>query len=427
MRILTSPLFILIVALALRLWSLANYTSIHPHQALGTIPFLFEPGNIAYSLANGHGFSSPFRVDTGPTAWMTPVYPALLAAIFRLLGNYTYSAFLAAASLNIAFSTLTCLPLYYAAQRLAGRSAGAIAAWLWAIFPTAIILPYESFWDASIAALLMATLLWATFALTKSNTIHAWYAYGLLWGFAIMTSATLASLLPFLLGWAAWCCRRSFRSQSLEKPALALGIALLCCIPWTVRNYTRFHTLVPLRSVMGLSLYVGNNDRADGIGTAGLHPISNQTERNRYIELGEIAYMDEKRSHALSFMSSHPATTLRLTANRFLAVWTGGTIHPFTDFLRGPLWSRWVLFCEAFTTLGAFTGLILFYRKDRYGTRPLAAVVLIFPLPYYLTIAPARYRHPLEPVLVLLTGAAATLIWQTRSSGLVPPNRSAKK
>ncbi len=428
LRAASAPAVIVAVSLAVRLWSLFGYTSHHLHQALGTIPFLFEPGNIAWSLANGHGFSSPFRVDTGPTAWMTPAWPALLAAIFRIFGNYTYPAFLAAAGVNVAFSALTCLPMYFAGERIGGRRAGAAAAWLWAIFPTAIVVPYESLWDTSSAALLMAMLLWSTLAIADSRhsgRTFAWYTYGLLWGAAIMTSASLASLLPFLIGWAAWrsgaLTPRSF--EKFEKPCLAASIAVLCCLPWTVRNYARFHELVPLRSVMGVSLFVGNNDHADGVNTAGLHPISNQTERNRYIELGEIAYMAEKRDEALAYMASHPARTMQLTAARFLAVWTGGSIDAFGDFQRGSPWSRWVIFCELAATCAALTGIVLLLRRRHPMAFPLIATVVVFPLPYYITIAPARYRHPLEPALLLLAAAAAMLICQTGESVPAPAGR----
>src|SRR4051812_8357170 len=84
---------ILAAALLLRLGFLLHYVAHRPHQALGAIPFLFEPGNIAFSIAGGHGFASPFRVETGPTAWMTPVWPYLLAGIFRIFGTYTFRAF----------------------------------------------------------------------------------------------------------------------------------------------------------------------------------------------------------------------------------------------------------------------------------------------------------------------------------------------
>jgi hypothetical protein len=41
--------------------------------------FGYETGKIAYSLANGHGFSNPFWIATGPTAILSPVFPYLMS------------------------------------------------------------------------------------------------------------------------------------------------------------------------------------------------------------------------------------------------------------------------------------------------------------------------------------------------------------
>ena len=159
----------MLVALVLRLNYMWQFQSIHPRQGVSVIPFLFESGNIAHSLATGHGFSSPFRVDTGPTAWMTPLFPLLLAGIFRIFGVYTFHAWAAMVLLNISCCTLACIPIYFAARRIGGIALAAAAAWLWAIFPNAILMPVESMWDACISALLVATILWATLALERAN------------------------------------------------------------------------------------------------------------------------------------------------------------------------------------------------------------------------------------------------------------------
>src|SRR5262249_40898891 len=66
-----------------------------PHEVLASVPFENEAGNIASALAQGHGFSEVFRKPTGPTAWLAPVYPLLLASIFRLFGIFTFSSFIA--------------------------------------------------------------------------------------------------------------------------------------------------------------------------------------------------------------------------------------------------------------------------------------------------------------------------------------------
>src|ERR1700685_345418 len=197
----TSLWLIMLVALAIRLGYMWQFQHIHPRQGVSVIPFLFESGNIAHSLATGHGFSSPFRVDTGPTAWMTPLFPLLLAEIFRLFGAYTFQAWAATVLLNITCCTIACIPIYFTGRLIDGIRLAAGAAWLWAIFPNAILLPVESMWDASVSALLAATILWAPLALAESQRLRDWCAYGLLWGIALMFNATLAALFPFLAGW----------------------------------------------------------------------------------------------------------------------------------------------------------------------------------------------------------------------------------
>ncbi len=290
------------VALCLRAGYAWDYQRHRSHQGLGVLPFLFEPGYIAASLANGKGFSSPLGGETGPTAWLTPVYPLMLSGIFRVFGIRTFGAFLAAAGLNIMFSTLTVAPIYFVGRRI---GVGALAGWMWAVFPNAIRLPVESMWDASLAALLAAVILWATLELAESRDMWAWYAYGLLWGLAIMTNPMLGALLPLLLAWMAW------RSRRVTWPLLTLAAALLCCVPWIMRNYTVFHRFVPLRSTMGLALWLGHYDQSSGEWPGRLHPIDNPTERAHYIELGEMAYMQEKQAATVQFIKEHRRTRRR--------------------------------------------------------------------------------------------------------------------
>lgn len=389
---------ILTVALLLRLAFLWQYQQDKPHQALGAIPFLFEPGNIAYSLAQGHGFSSPFRVETGPTAWMTPVYPLILAAIFRIFGTYTFQAFLAAALLNILFSVATCIPIYFIGGRFGVAS---LAAWLWTVFPNAIILPVESLWDASLTALLVASIVWMTLRMTGGARRHSWLLYGLLWGYTLMVNATMLAMLPFLLAWLF------YKTHRLSGSALALGIIVLSVAPWTIRNYLVFHAFVPLRSALGLQLWVGNNEHAEDRSPGQLHPIDNPEERSQYIELGELRYMHNKLQDAITYMTTHPRREFELVRNRFVAVWTGGTPHPIEDFIRVHSFEfRLILLFNVLVALGTAIGLLVLILRRDVRLYLLAPFPLILPFAYYLTLASARYRHPIDPVIMILTAIA---------------------
>lgn len=405
---------ILFVALGLRVAFTWNYVGTHSHQALSVIPFMFESGNIAVSVAQGHGFASPFRVPTGPTAWMTPVYPAILAGVFRIFGTYTFYSYLAATGLNILFATFTCIPIFYAGRRIAGTGLGAGAAWLWAVFPNAILLTYESMWDACLSTLIAAIILWATLAVSESPRPRDWIGYGLLWGLALMTNPTLASLLPLLLIWLAYRARKQ-RQPWLALPTIALGVALLCCVPWTVRNYSVFHRFVPLRSVVGLQLWLGNNPQAQPPWLGNLHPINDPSEREKYIEMGEMDYMRVKQREAMRYIETHPRRELWLATERFVSVWSGGTSHPFRDITQNDSsWFRYVLLFNICVGIGALLGIILLcFRRSIYAF-PLAVFPVVFPCAYYATLALPRYSLPTEPAVLLLTAIALAGIFHPR-------------
>ena len=424
----TSIRSILAVALVVRAWFAWDYVHSRPQHALSIIPFLFEPGNIAHSLATGNGFGSPFLVNTGPTAWMTPIYPAILAGIFRLFGIYTYPSFLAAVALNIACAALVCVPISCVGTRVGGAGVGAGAAWLWAIFPNAILLPVESLWEACLATLLLALILWATLGLMQSNSLWPWAGYGFLWGAALMVSPTLGSVLPVLSGWAGYRSRRRGAAW-MKKVLLSLAVALLCCLPWTIRNYAVFHTLVPLRSVMGLPLWLGNNPDAGQRPVGEMHPINSSTERRQYTELGEIAYMRLKRDEAVGYMIGHPGRTLRLSAGRFIAFWSGGSVHPIDDFRRNKsLWFRYVLLFNLVAGIGCVAGIAVLFRGRNSYVLPLASLPLIFPCVYYLTLVQPRYRLPIDPVALLLTVIAMQAVirrWSDQTLRSATPEGSA--
>jgi hypothetical protein len=417
-KYLTSLVLILSVAFAARLAFAWDQERKIPQAALATAPFAQETGNIAYSLATGKGFSNPFRRETGPTAWLTPVYPLLVAATFKVFGIFTTPSFFFLVFLNILFSTAVCIPIFYVGARVAGLAAGAAGAWLWALFPAASMVPFEWIWDTSLSALLAATLLWATLALADSTRVRDWCAYGLLWGFTLMTNPSLASLLPFLLGWAAYRARKRPSADTaarsfpwLEASALALAIAILCCVPWTLRNYVQFHRLIPLRSNFPLELYIGNNENYDDKHPRFPGPITKERETLRYFRVGEVPFIDQEMHKAMTFILSHPRVELILFGDRFAAFWTG-LPNAVQNFLATDSWLvRVLMLCAVLSGIGALAGIAVLLQSKSDFTFPLAVYPVVFPFLYYVTHTSLRYRHPIDPVVLLLTAIAAHAVW----------------
>lgn len=411
----TSLVLILLVGFGARLAFAWDQERKIPDTVLGTVPFEQETGSIAHSLATGKGFSNPFGKETGPTAWLTPVYPLLVAGTFKLFGIFTIPSFFFLVLLNSLFSTAVCVPIFYVGKRIVGLGIGSAAAWLWALFPNAIMMPFEWIWDTSLSALLGATLLWATLELAESERLRDWCGYGLLWGFTLMTNPALGSLLPFLLGWAAYRSRQNGAvslTGRLARPALALGLAILCCLPWTIRNYSVFHRFVPLRSNFPLELYIGNNENYDGQRPRWPPPITKERETVRYFHMGEVPFMDEEMRKAVKFIVSHPRKEVILFGDRFVAFWAA-IPNPVDAFLSADsLLPRALILWAILSGLGALFGIVtLVWRHGAYAF-PLAAFPIVFPLLYYVTHTSLRYRHPIDPVVLLLAAIAADALLQ---------------
>jgi len=411
LRLAASPWLIAAAAMALRTAFLLYKAHLIPAEVLATVPFQNEAGNVAAALAQGRGFCCLFREPTGPTAWLSPVYPLLLASVFKLFGTFTLWSFYVAVLLNCLFSSLACIPLFQAGKLLWGTSTAALGSWLWAIFPAGIILPFEWIWDTSLSALLSAALLWATLELANSSRRREFALYGLLWGFSLLTNPALGALLPFLLGWLFYR-RRGNRWKQIRLALIPVAMILLTCLPWTVRNYIQFHRFIPLRSNFPYELWSGNNEIFDEHSRE-VNRITRYEQVRLYARLGENAFLDEKGQKARNFIWTHPALYAQLFGRRIVATWLGSE-SPWRDFLRTEsLLVRFLLLWNVLALVGIIAGLAkLFLRRCAYFF-PLASFPVIFPLTFYIAHTTLRHRHPCDPILVLLIAIALTKLKRT--------------
>ncbi len=139
-------LIVVVVALALRIAVIPFLIGDVVDPARDHWDFGWEEGRIARSIAAGEGFSSPLFGQTGKTAWTTPLYPYLLAGVFRIFGIYSHASAWVILILNALFSALTCIPVYFVANRSFGPGAASWAIWIWAFHPYAIYLVSGRVW-----------------------------------------------------------------------------------------------------------------------------------------------------------------------------------------------------------------------------------------------------------------------------------------
>jgi fumarate reductase subunit D len=405
--LLGSPNFVVTVAFTLRLVLL--WLS-HHHEDLSNPRFRtvgLEAKLVAFSLAQGKGFFGPYPGYEAITACIAPVYPFLWAVGIKLLHLGEFGATVFAQVMNCAFSAATCRPIYAIGKRVFGEKIGLASAWLWGFLPYAVLMPLEWTWDQSLAALLLALIVQTTFTLRESDSPLRWTGYGLLWAFAALVNPTLCLLLPFFLGWLV-VRKSSNGGHTFALPARALFVFVLALLPWTIRNYYAIDGLVFVKSNFGLELWLGNNPAVKKMYSPELHPINNLSQRISLIMAGEPNYNRARQRQAIAYIENHPRTFLNNLSDRFADTWAAtydSLVEPWILALhlsRADVW-----FCAGFSVL-SFAGLILAFLGNWADALPLALCLLLFPIPYYLTHTALRYRHPIDPIMTILTVFAIT-------------------
>lgn len=344
-----------------------------------------ETGNIAAAFIEGKGFRSPYDVRQ-PTAWVAPAYPVLIVApVFRIFGPYSMKAAYALALLNAVFAALTVLVIFRLGEMCFDTTTAALGAWLWAFFLSGAVMPLLV-WDTCLSALLFTVGFLISLAAAKSTRLSRWALVGLFWGATCMVNPALLAPLPFLLV-VFWIAGRKRKVNLSKQVLVCVGLTALAITPWLWRNYRVFHTVVFVRSNFPAELYYGN------LGFES-HPFGPTGE---YQRMGELAYVAEKRALVTDYLRHHPTEFLSRTVHRMFAFWTVPAVSR----------TSWILLSLLMTA-----GVIRLMCVDRFYGFCFLTVLVFYPLTYYATYIFPKYRHPIEPLMMLL--AAFAMVQGTR-------------
>lgn len=383
--------------------------------------FGFEAGRIARSLVEGHGFANPFNGWSGPTAWVPPLYPLLLALAFKLFGVYTNAAAFFVLTVDSIFSALTTLAVYEIAARcfdaygITRRSSTKVApvalwsGWLWAVYPAALQYAVHWLWETAISTALFTWVLVLALRLrgtgeqerSGAGQLGRWAAFGAVWAAVALSNASLLIALPVVSLWVIWPrLRRMQLRQVVAGPVLAGLIFIAGMMPWWVRNERVFHTFVSTRANFGAELYESTLPSHDALPwgtTVPLYP--NDPKFKLYVQMGEVKYSAMRKQEAMENIRANPVRFLHQSLDRFLFFWINiphpPENHPMQEMARRINYS--------FVSLAGLMGLALALWRRVPGAVLMAWMFLLLPLPYYFVTVQARFRHPLEPLIMVLS------------------------
>ena len=356
--------------------------------------FGYEMGRIGHAIATRRGFADPFGPATGATAWEPPLYPYLIAAVFKVSGIYTHLSAFILLTINSIFSTLTCLAIFMIGRKCFSEKVAVWSAWGWALLPTVMYWSTRWVWETSMAAFLLAVIFWMALELESLDGVMPWIAFGLLWGVAVLTNTSLVTFLPASGLWP-WYRRWRTGKRSLLGVGLAAIFFIAAIAPWVVRNYETFDKFIFIRSNFGAELRLGNGPGADGTWMSYLHPTQNALALQQYEQMGEIAYVAERKREALEFIRADYGRFAWISFKRFVYYWAGRPRSSEKSALVDN---------SAFlaSSILAFWGLGRALRKHQPRAWLFFWLILCYPTIYYFVYPHSRYRHPIEPMMAIL-------------------------
>lgn len=370
----------------------------------------------AVQLRNGHAFVNPFTL--APAAFHPPIW-TLVLAIPPVLGH---NGQLAAQLLAAGIGVLSVVAVGFAGRRITSDRGGIIAALIAAAYP--------GFW-ASEQGLLSETLV----LLEVAVLILVAYRYiaepsrskaallGALCGLLALTRSEQvllvpALVVPLILGWR-W---RGITRRRVEFLAIAIAIAAVVIMPWTLYNVGRLDEPVLLSTGFGSALAQGNCDPVYYGQNLGSFDIQCQGRlaADAAAHGSKTPFADAAlRAAAIRYMKNHLSRVPEVLVAREARAWS--LYKPFAtakaqyQFPQHPWWPAtldlyfyWALI--PFAVGGAFV-----LHRRRLTLIPLLASFVVTSVTVATIYGEPRLRAAAEVPLVLLAAAGIDRVRRGRS------------
>ena len=357
----------------------------------------------ARAIADGTTFPGAAGVFFKP-----PLYPYLLASIYRLVGEEPAGVYVLQMIAGMAVCVLVWLIGRRVYDRRVGLGAGLAAA----------LLPVLPFFEAQLLAEVWTTLL-TLIALERllpagrsgpgeASTSRVLQA-GLALGIAALGRPNLMLLIVACGVWAGWDVEMR-RIRRWRRVAALIGVAALAILPVTLRNLSVGGEPVLISANLGANLVTGHHDGADGVSAI---PVGLRWDDLQYVCRAAGAASPAASSRhltkiALGWMAGHPVRTMELLGRKILVLLSGWET-------RNNIGPAWLAREHGVTMLGrwwpgtwlllppAIMGLVWAGRRPGTGLLLLAlAVQAASVLPFFVN---ARFRLPLLPLLALFAAA----------------------
>jgi 4-amino-4-deoxy-L-arabinose transferase-like glycosyltransferase len=364
------------------------------------------------------------------TSLRPPLYPALVAAIYRVFGSENYTA---VRVVQLLLSLVTVVIVYRIGCLVWSPRVGMWAAAAVCFYPS--LLAYNNLLLSEVLfTLCVVTLTWLIVESIERRSLKLLVVVGFVLGVGALTRSILWLFAPILgvylfLVWDATWPKRVL-AGAIPFMLFALTIA-----PWAIRNSQLHKTFTTIDVMGGRNAMMGNYEHTPlerswatielVQGENAWHRVlARETPGYSKLTQGQIDKLAMK--HGISFALKNPLLTLQRDIVRFFNFWqlereiVAGAMQGFFGNLpKGLILVAALIICGSYaaTVFLAVFGALMSAPPDR-RIHGLFLLSIAFPCAIHsLIFAHSRYHIPIIPIVLLYAAAAVTYwprLWQQR-------------
>jgi 4-amino-4-deoxy-L-arabinose transferase-like glycosyltransferase len=381
--------------------------------------------SLASRVVDGYGFSFaenhwPLTRAGEPTAHWSFLYTLYLAGIYALFGHQPLIARVLQAMIVGGVQTYL---VYFIAEMTFSKTVGLIASGLTAFYI------YFIYYNGSLMTepFYILAILWSLFLCIRlaetedyNQNIRFGIGLGIAVGITILLRQVFLLFIPFLFLWV-WIARFKRRlSLPVVSTILSLSLIVICVLPISLYNQSRFGRLVLLNTNSGYAFFWGNHPV---YGTQFIPILPSETYLSLIPEeirdLDEAALDQELLHRGIQFIVDDPKRYIFLSLSRipaYFMFWPSSQSSLTSNISRVASFGIMLPFM--------LYGLVINVRKKWMGmgnylvnllTSPsglLLSFVLIYSVIHLLTWALIRYRLPVDAILILFAAFALADIFE---------------
>ncbi|TSD02224.1 MAG: oligosaccharyl transferase STT3 subunit [Parcubacteria group bacterium Athens0714_24] len=352
---------------------------------------------IAVNIVNGNGYRESLggNIAYDPAVLRAgPLYEYFLAGIYKIFGHHYEAVWVLQALLHLLTVWLVYLTVLLIFSKHENKKK--LALWSAAIigfYPDLIeisaMLMTETFYLFLVCAMFY---LFFRYLSQPGNWLAV--ALGIVSGLAILARPPVLFVLPVLL---------FYFLKNKKFPALILFLIFLFIVfmPWTIRNYNVYGTIMPFGVTGNLNFWIGNYH--GGSGEQGLTP-----EQQGFVSTHTMKEVNsESINQFKNFLLHYPGEFIKLTIlriNKYFSV-----IRPMGFWFYQKGWGQLLfVFLSALASVFLFVfglaGFIKALKSKNESLYYLLAAVIFTPLILFVTVVETRYRFQIYPFLAILAG-----------------------